>query len=83
MGRGLETKRGLWEVGRGSRRHPKKREKVSKGAKTRGCKFKGALVMGNFVTKQFAKGKGVRWDPDKLQLIRKRGRKQGGQGSRD
>ena len=76
MGGDLETKRGPWEVGCGSRWHPKKREKFSKGSKTRGCKFKGALVMGNLVA--VCEWTGVRWDPDKLQLIRKTGRKQGG-----
>ena len=46
LARDLETKRGPWEVDCGSRLHPKKRERKSKGGKTRGCKFKGALVMG-------------------------------------
>ena len=35
LGGDLETKRGPWEGGCGSRWHPQKREKVSKGTKTR------------------------------------------------
>ena len=36
---------------------PKKERKVQQRGKTRGCKVKGALVMGNLVTEQFANGR--------------------------
>ena len=50
LGRDLETKRGPWKAGCGSRWDPKQRDKICKGGKIRGCEFKGVLVMGNFVT---------------------------------
>ena len=77
LGGDLETKRGPWEGNCGSRWRPQKREKVSKGTKTRDDNSKGP-GNGEFGHRSARKWKGVRSDTNKFQLIRKRRRRQRG-----
>ena len=80
LGRTLET---VWvEIWRANAVHGK----LAAGADDTqqiGVQIQRGIGNGEFGCRAVCVWRGAQWDPDKLQLIRKRGRKQGGQGSRD